>query len=106
MEMNGICRMVARTLLSEIGPWGERCALFGGLIPGLLVPDPPAFLASHIGTQDVDLAIRIAALNDEREMYRTLKANLSRIGFRQSQPSFAWHRSVEGVEVVWNCSFQ
>lgn len=101
MEMNDICRMVARTLLSEIGPWGERCALFGGLVPGLLVPEPLPFLAPHIGTRDVDLALRIAALGDEREMYRTLKKNLARLGLRQSsEASFEWRRSVESVEVT------
>lgn len=101
MEMNQICHMVARTLVSEIGPWGERCALFGGLTPGLLVPYPPPSLLPHIGTRDVDLALRIAALSDEREMYRTLKQNLTHIGFKQSnEPSFEWNRQVEGVEVV------
>ncbi len=99
--MNEICRMVARTLLSEIGPWGERCALFGGLIPGLLVPQPPSLLAPHIGTRDVDLALRIAALGDEREMYRTLKQNLARLGLKQnSETSFEWRRMVESIEVV------
>lgn len=101
MEMNEVCRAVARTLMSEIGPWGERCALFGGLVPGLLVPQTPPELAPHIGTRDVDLALRIAALGDEHEMYRTLKQNLAQIGFSQSSgKSFEWRRSVEGVEVV------
>lgn len=101
MEMNDLCRTVARTLAAEIGPWGERCTLFGGLIPGLLVPEPPPPLAAHIGTRDVDLALRIAALGDEREMYRTLKQNLARLGLRQSShTSFEWHRTVEGVGVV------
>ena len=99
MEMNEICRMVARTLLSEIGPWGGRCALFGGLVPGILVPNPPLSLAPHIGTRDVDLALRVAALSDDREMYRTLKANLKEIGLKQSEASFRWQREVEGVSV-------
>ena len=67
MEMNVICRIVARTLMSEIGPWGERCALFGGIVPGLLVPETEGTLAPHIGTQDIDLALRIAALSDDQE---------------------------------------
>ena len=99
MEMNEICRMVARTLMSEIGPWGGRCALFGGLVPGILVPDPPPSLAPHIGTRDVDLALRVAALSDDREMYRTLKANLKEIGLKQSEASFRWQREVEGITV-------
>lgn len=101
MEMNDICRLVARTLMAEIGPWGERCALFGGLVPGLLVPEPPSGLAPHIGTRDVDLALRVAALGDEREMYRTLKQNLAGIGFSQnSLKSFEWRRGVGEVEVI------
>jgi len=100
MEMNDICRMVARTLVAEIGPWGEHCALFGGLIPGLLVPQPPGTLAPHIGTKDVDLALRVAALGDDSEMYRTLKQNLTSIGLRQaSDTSFKWFRDVEGVNI-------
>lgn len=99
MEMNEICCMVARTLMSEIGPWGERCALFGGLVPGILVPEPPTNLAPHIGTRDVDVALRVAALSDDREMYRTLKASLSAIGLKQSATSFRWQREVEGVDV-------
>ena len=100
MDSTEVCRVVARTLMAEIGPWGDRCALFGGLIPGLLVPQPPEPLAPHIGTRDVDLALRIAALGDDREMYRTLKQNLSHIGLRQSSaPSFKWEREVEGTRV-------
>jgi hypothetical protein len=101
MEVIEICRMVARTLFAEIGPWGDRCALFGGLIPGLLVPVPEEPLHPHIGTQDVDLAIRVAAIGEEAEMYRTLKNNLSSLGLRQtSDRTFEWKRTVEGMEVV------
>ena len=97
--MNEICRQVARSLFSQIGPWGERCALFGGLVPGLLVPDAPGDLEPHVGTRDVDVALRVAALSDDREMYRTLKNNLSGLGLRQSATSFRWQREVEGVAV-------
>lgn len=65
MEVIEICRMVARSLISEIGPWGNRCALFGGLSPGLLVPVPTAPLLPHIGTRDIDLAIGVAASGSE-----------------------------------------
>ncbi|RYZ90500.1 MAG: hypothetical protein EOP06_07840, partial [Proteobacteria bacterium] len=95
MTLEETSRMVARTVMSEIGPWGERCALFGGMVPGLLIQEPPSGLATHIGTRDVDLALRIAALGDEREMYRTLKHNLTKIGLRQSSdPSFEWRRAI------------
>lgn len=93
--------MVARSLIAEIGPWGNQCALFGGLIPGILVPAPPEPLAVHIGTRDVDLAIRIAAIGDEGDMYRTLKNNLSALGLEQtSSRTFEWRRTIEGFDVL------
>jgi hypothetical protein len=101
MEVIDICRMVARSLMSEIGPWGDKCVLFGGLVPSLLVPDPREPLIAHIGTRDVDLAIRVAAIGDEREMYRTLKNNLTALNLRQSSGrSFEWKRNVEGFDVT------
>jgi hypothetical protein len=101
MEVLEICRMTARSLFSEIGPWGNRCALFGGLIPGLLVPEPAEPLMPHIGTRDVDLALRVAAMGDEEALYRTLKNNLAALKLIQtSHRTFEWKRTVEGVEVI------
>lgn len=101
MEVIEICRMVARSLISEIGPWGNRCALFGGLIPGLLIPVPEEPLLPHIGTRDVDLALRVAAIGDEGEMYRTLKNNLTALKLTQSSNrTFEWKRNVAGFEVI------
>lgn len=101
MEVIEICRMVARSLISEIGPWGNRCALFGGLIPGLLVPEPGEPLQPHIGTRDVDLAIKVAVVGDEQDMYRTLKNNLTALQLKQTdERSFEWKRTVEGFEVI------
>lgn len=101
MEIVEICRMVARSLFSEMGPWGNHCALFGGLIPGLIVPNPAEPLLPHIGTRDVDLALRVAAIGDEAEMYRTLKNNLAALKLVQtSNRTFEWKRMVEGMEVL------
>ena len=101
MEVIEICRMVARSLTAEIGPWGNHCAFFGGLVPGLLIPKPDETLSPHIGTRDVDLAIRIAAIGDEREMYKTLKQNLTALKLEQTNDrSFEWKRTVEGFDVV------
>ena len=58
MEVIQACRMAARSLFAEIGPWGDRCALFGGLIPGFLMPEPKTSLMPHIGTRDVNLVNR------------------------------------------------
>jgi Domain of unknown function (DUF1814). len=100
MDTMEVCRLVARSLIAEIGPWGDRCALFGGLVPGLLLPQPTEPLLPHIGTRDVDLAIRVAALGDE-ELYRTLKNNLAALHLKQSPAkSFEWTRTIEGVEAT------
>ena len=101
MEVIDICKIVARSLVAEIGPWGRYCAFFGGLIPGLLVPEPEKPLLPHIGTRDVDPAIRIAAMGDEAQMYRTLKNNLAAPGLSQtSDRTFEWKRAIEGFEIL------
>jgi hypothetical protein len=51
MDVLDICKMVARSLVAEIGPWGNYCAFFGGLIPGLLVPEPEEPLQPHAKKQ-------------------------------------------------------
>ena len=54
-----------------------------------------------MGTRDVDLAIRVAAISDEPDMYRTLKNNLSALNLVQSSDrSFEWTRMVEDFKVV------
>lgn len=98
MDALEVLRLVARSLIAELGPWGDRCALFGGLAPGILLPHPPEPLLPHIGTRDVDVAIRVAALGDE-ELYRTLKSNLEALNLNQSsEKSFEWTRTIEGVD--------
>jgi hypothetical protein len=65
------------------------------------MPIPNESLLPHVGTRDVDLAISVAAIGDEPEMYRTLKNNLSALNLVQtSNRTFEWKRNVEGIEVV------
>jgi hypothetical protein len=98
MDTLEVCRLVARSLIAEIGPWGDRCALFGGFVPGILLPQPTEPLLPHIGTRDIDLAIRVAAPGDE-ELYRTLKNNLTALQLKQSpDKSFEWTRTIDRVE--------
>jgi hypothetical protein len=71
------------------------------LAPGLLIPQPAQALQPHVGTRDIDLALRIAAIGDEEEMYRTLKKNLSDLKLTQTgDRSFEWTRRVEGFDVI------
>jgi hypothetical protein len=65
------------------------------------VPVPQEPLSPHIGTRDIDLAIRVAAIGDDGEMYRTLKNNLTALNLVQtSNRTFEWKRTIEGFEVI------
>ncbi len=94
------CERALVTLLGDLGPWRERIYLVGGLAPRYLVGSPPVGAEPHVGTTDVDLVVGVALGEDEPETYRTLHTNLTRSGFRQATPSFAWQRSVDGLTVT------
>ena len=101
MDVLEACRMVARSLVAEIGPWGNHCAFIDGLVPGFLLPEPDDGLASHVGTRGVDLALRVAAIGDDAEMYRTLKNNLAALKLEQNtQRTFEWIRTFDGFDVI------
>lgn len=93
------CERVLVTLLGDVGPWSKRIYLAGGLAPRYLVGEFPAAARAHIGTTDVDLVIGLALGDDLPETYRTLYNNLRSAGLKQTQPSFRWSRTVDGVAV-------
>lgn len=93
------CERVLLTLLGDVGPWSERIYLAGGLAPRYLVGRLPAGARAHVGTTDVDLIIGLALGDETPETYRTLHNNLTKAGFRQTQPSFRWSRAVDGAAV-------
>lgn len=92
------CERVLVTLLGDIGPWGDRVVLVGGLAPRYIVGSDPLPASPHVGTTDVDLAITIA-VDDSSETYATLYRNLKRSGFDVGDHSFQWRRSVDGARV-------
>ena len=63
-ETTARCERALLTLLGDLGPWGERIYLAGGLAPRYLVGQLPEGAAAHVGTTDVDLVIGLA-LGDE-----------------------------------------
>lgn len=71
-----------------------------GLAPRYVVGALPEDGTPHVGTTDVDLVIGIAIAADSFEAYRTLHTNLTRSGFHQITPSFAWTRDVDGASVT------
>ena len=93
------CERVLLTLLGDVGPWSERIYLAGGLAPRYLVGQLPDGVGAHVGTTDVDLIIGLALGDEVPDTYRTLHNNLRNAGFRQTEPSFRWFRTVDGVSV-------
>jgi hypothetical protein len=93
------CERALVTLIGNLGPWGTRVYLAGGLAPRYLVGTLPEDARVHVGTTDVDLVIGLALGDEAPETYRTLQANLKKSDFHQGEPSFQWTREVDGVKV-------
>ena len=98
-ETTSRCERALITLIGDLGPWGSRIYLAGGLAPRYLVGSLPEDSRAHVGTTDVDLVIRLALGDATPETYKTLQENLKKSGFDQSEPSFQWTREVDGVKV-------
>lgn len=99
------CERALCTVLSRIGPWGERLFLIGGLVPRYLVPEIPEGIDEHVGTTDVDLVVGVVVDSEEGEPYRTLQTNLEDAGFEIYQDekgqkhSDQWVREIDGLTV-------
>jgi hypothetical protein len=94
------CERALVTLLGDLGPWGDRIYLAGGLAPRYLVGQLPEGARAHVGTTDIDLVIGLALGDETPETYRTLQNNLDKANFRQSEASFRWTRDVDGIPVI------
>ena len=92
------CERVLVTLLGDIGPWGDRVVLVGGLAPRYIVGLDPLPASPHVGTTDVDLVITLA-VGDSGDTYGTLYSNLKRSGFAVGDHSYQWQRCVDGIKV-------
>ncbi len=101
------CEKALRTILTKIGPWGNRLVLIGGMAPRYLVGKPPADIREHVGTTDLDIVVGIALGSEEDDAYRTLQQNLKDAQFAprrnpetSQEETFRWTRQVDGVSVV------
>ncbi len=94
------CERALITLLGDLGPWGDRIYLAGGLAPRYIVGELPQGVPPHVGTTDVDLVVGLALGDETPETYRTLENNLKKSGFTPGDTSFRWHRDVDGVKVT------
>jgi hypothetical protein len=82
-------------------PWRQRVCLVGGLVPMYLVPMTGYRQPMHVGSTDVDVALRLAVEDADEGAYSTLAKNLKRIGFsRVNGSSWRWFVAVDGEPIV------
>lgn len=80
-------------VLRAIGFASHHAVLIGGVVPGMLVPDPPRGLDPHAGTTDIDLCLSIALVEGETGEYERIETEIRKLGFDiGDQGSFQWQR--------------
>jgi hypothetical protein len=105
-EALAACEKALRTILTKIGPWGQRLILIGGMTPRYLVGPLPLDIEEHVGTTDLDVVVGVTVSTEEEEAYRTLQQNLKEARFAPAidpdtgqEQSFRWTRRVDGIGV-------
>jgi hypothetical protein len=100
------CEKALRTILTKVGPWGQRLVLIGGMTPRYLVGRLPVDIREHVGTTDLDIVVGVTISSEEEEAYRTLQQNLKEARFAPAinpdtgqEETFRWTRQVDGVRV-------
>jgi len=96
------CERVLGTLMRGIGqPWRHKVCLVGGLVPLYLVEGNDYAQPTHVGSTDVDVALRLVVDSQDDGAYETLRTNLKRNGFeRVDNSSWRWCAQVDGHSVV------
>jgi len=104
-EALAACEKALRTILTNIGPWGDK--LIGGMTPRYLVGTVPQDMSEHIGSTDLDIVVGVTLATEEAEAYRTLQQNLRDAHFGPArnpntgqEETFRWERDVDGVRVL------
>ena len=93
------CERTLVTLIGDLGPWGQRLTLIGGLAPRYIIGSLPAGIR-HVGTNDVDVVLELFLEPSDWEAYRTLETNVRKSGFEPGGSSYQWVRRVEDLDVV------
>ena len=93
----------AAWLLRHLGFTAQHTILIGGLVPSLLVLDPPA--EPHLGTADLDLCLSLAIVTGDTAEYERLETALTSAGYEPTDLSFRW-RKRDGLhlEVEFFCA--
>ena len=96
------CERALGTLMRGIGqPWRHKICLVGGLVPLYLTPGNDYAQPEHIGSTDVDVALRLVVEAEDEGAYSTLETTLP--GARSSSTSRS-SATVSGCTPVWATS--
>jgi hypothetical protein len=87
----------AAHLLRHLGFVAAHTVLIGGVVPNLLVLDPPR--EPHIGTTDLDLCLSVAIVDGDTGQYERIEASLSAAGYIMTSETFRW-RQPEGLRLI------
>lgn len=84
-EMLELMRATCLEIATVLGALMDDIAIVGGLVPSLILPAPPPEdpYGAHVGTSDVDIALSLALLDDER--YKAVSQQLRRAGFKPDE---------------------
>jgi len=93
----------AAWLLRHLGFTAQHTILIGGLVPSLLVLDPPA--ERHLGTGDLDLCLSLAIVTGDTAEYERLETALTAAGYEPTDFSFRW-RQRDGLRLRSSSSAQ
>lgn len=93
----------AAWLLRHLGFTAQHTILIGGVVPSLLVLDPPA--EPHLGTGDLDVCLSLAIITGDTAEYERLEIALTAAGYGPTDQSFRW-RQRDGLhlEVEFFCA--
>jgi len=80
----------AAHLLRHLGFAAQHTVLIGGVVPSLLVLDPPR--GPHLGTTDLDVCLSLAIVEGDTAEYERIEVALGKGGYESTTETFRWRQ--------------
>ena len=81
----------AGNLLRHLEFAAAHTIIIGGVVPSLLVLDPPG--PPHVGTTDLDLCLSVAFVEGDTGTYERIETQLRNAGYQPTDASFRWRQT-------------
>ena len=92
----------AAYLLRNLGFAASHMSIIGGVVPSLLVLDPPR--EAHIGTTDIDICLSLAIIEGDTAEYERIEVCLRKAGYEPTNQTFRWKQTGRlGIFVEFFC---